>query len=1240
MRQLVAGRIFAFCLCLIFLLSTATTAFAADFSADERQKIIDSVAVALNRNLAIGEKVYCQASGFGISMDSLGVEISLIDGSGATLGVYGFSSPMRTLEVTTQKGEKFVGYCLKAAKDYPGAGGSTWTVKPWINDRAHNKILWVLENSWPAIPMDEMMGKAGASLDAFYEKLKASNPTVDEQYIQIFGSREKFLMTYAVQAVFGTVQMAIWYHEGEALKGNPGKYMGPQMTKGPEDLIKLYNYLCMERGEYNNYSQHTFGRSVKINRLYGNNPGVKETTEADSCGKGYLFGPYKVTSDLIQVGNLSVAIKGEGAGKCKFVSTTIGANGHVTAMSDIPNVALNQDFFVFAGGDVQSFKLQLEAKTPNGRAMPENGRGRMLESDNNSAVQSVGLGCVIETIPARDELEEPHFAAGVRAKVVISKTGDDERPLPGAEIVIKDKATSKEVFRGVTDADGKVTTGELDPGNYVFVEGKAPDGYILDNKEHTFVVNEDGTVTGEQSLANRKTSVEIQKIDAVTGAGVAGAQIGIYRAGDNQQVTTVTSGADGKAVVKGLAAGNYYAKETVPPAGYKLNDAEIPFVIHNDGTTTPVVKITNSREGRQVRISKDDAETKAPVSNAGVSVYDKDGNEVFKGTTNADGEVLTIPLTPGEYTFKETSAPAGYELNREVFKFTLNEDGSISGTTAFSNTPLKYEVVIRKTRTGTTTPVQGATITVYNQAGEKVHEARTDVNGEIRISNLKPGKYTFKETAAPVGYAKEDGTYSFDVAGDGRVSGTTSITNDPLRYDVTLKKLDAVNNAPLKGATLAVYDSTGKNVLSAVTDDKGEIKVPRLLPGKYTFKETAAPYGYKLNAGSFAFEVGSDGKVTGTTTLTNERLRYDVTLKKLDASNNNAPLKGATLAVYDRDGKNIYSAVTDDKGEIKVPQLLPGKYTFKEVVAPAGYALNGNTFTFEVGGDGKVTGATTITNELLWHDATIKKVDAANNAPLKGAALAVYNSAGKNIYSAVTDDKGEIKVSHLMPGKYTVKETAAPSGYTLNVNSFAFEVGSDGKVTGATTIADELIRVPVRKVDAKNASVELSGATFSLYRADNNVLVKTLTTGVTHALVLDTQRTIHNPSCAKIAATPGLSSVSAADARNYTHCAVCTPLHDATTSGTVTFTGMPAGKYYIKETVAPKGYALSNEVIKLEITPTYVNPANPYVIKDSPLVQTGAENNTLIGVHIAAFVTSVTVLGFFGIRKLRAMLGW
>lgn len=309
-------------------------------------------------------------------------------------------------------------------------------------------------------------------------------------------------------------------------------------------------------------------------------------------------------------------------------------------------------------------------------------------------------------------------------------------------------------------------------------------------------------------------------------------------------------------------------------------------------------------------------------------------------------------------------------------------------------------------------------------------------------------------------------------------------------------------------------------------------------------------------------------------------------------------------------------------------------------MAPAGYALNGNTFTFEVGGDGKVTGATTITNELLWHDATIKKVDAANNAPLKGAALAVYNSAGKNIYSAVTDDKGEIKVSHLMPGKYTVKETAAPSGYTLNVNSFAFEVGSDGKVTGATTIADELIRVPVRKVDAKNTSVELSGATFSLYRADNNVLVKTLTTGVTPALVLDTQRTIHNPSCTKIAGTPGLSTVSPTDARNYTHCAACTPLHDTTTSGTVTFTGMPAGRYYIKETAAPKGYALSNEVIKLEITSTYVNPANPYVIKDSPLVQTGAENNTLIGGHITAFVTSVTVLGFFGIRKLRAMLGW
>ena len=60
-------------------------------------------------------------------------------------------------------------------------------------------------------------------------------------------------------------------------------------------------------------------------------------------------------------------------------------------------------------------------------------------------------------------------------------------------------------------------------------------------------------------------------------------------------------------------------------------------------------------------------------------ITDKDGNEVFKGTSDENGKVYFEVPAPGEYHFRETVAPKGYELNETVFSFTVFEDGSILG---------------------------------------------------------------------------------------------------------------------------------------------------------------------------------------------------------------------------------------------------------------------------------------------------------------------------------------------------------------------------------------------------------------------------------------------------------------------------------------------------------------------------------------------------------------------------------
>ena len=449
--------------------------------------------------------------------------------------------------------------------------------------------------------------------------------------------------------------------------------------------------------------------------------------------------------------------------------------------------------------------------------------------------------------------------------------------------------------------------------------------------------------------------------------------------------------------------------------------------------------------------------------------------------------------------------------------------------------------------------------------------------------------------------------------------------------ELVITKTDLTSSTPVKGATIEIYDSQGTMVYRDITDDNGQISTMSLTPGKYTFKETIAPRGYKLNTDSFEFIINDDGTVSGTTSFTNELAKYPVKITKTDLTNEK-PVPGAKVAIYDSPGNKVYEDVTDANGRMTSTTLSPGQYTFKETLPPAGYKLNTNSFTFNIGQDGKVTGSTNFTNERTGGGNSIRKTDLTTAAPVPGATIEIYDSSGKRVYQAVTDSNGQTPAFSLTPGKYTFKETLAPSGYALNSNTFTFVINNDGTCTGNTTFTDEYIKVPVKKVDAKNISKELSGATFVLYRSSDNSVVKALTTGAAPTYVLDSGRVYHNPSCAQIKNLTGLATVAKNELNKYTPCKHCTPTYDTTTSGTVTFTGMPVGKYYIKETSAPKGYTLANEVIQLDITQTYVNPTAAYVIKDSPTVQTGAED---MGVVTALFVLSMGTLIFVTYRKMR-----
>lgn len=71
-------------------------------------------------------------------------------------------------------------------------------------------------------------------------------------------------------------------------------------------------------------------------------------------------------------------------------------------------------------------------------------------------------------------------------------------------------------------------------------------------------------------------------------------------------------------------------------------------------------------------LTKLDSKSKSPLSGAIFKIVDNKGNVVAKNlSTNSNGQVSSGLLSPGEYSFIETKAPAGYVLDSTPNKFTV-----------------------------------------------------------------------------------------------------------------------------------------------------------------------------------------------------------------------------------------------------------------------------------------------------------------------------------------------------------------------------------------------------------------------------------------------------------------------------------------------------------------------------------------------------------------------------------------
>lgn len=347
----------------------------------------------------------------------------------------------------------------------------------------------------------------------------------------------------------------------------------------------------------------------------------------------------------------------------------------------------------------------------------------------------------------------------------VIKTDESGKRLADAEFEVRN-AANQVVGKVTTDSNGAGRINELPFGTYQVTETKAPTGYTLDQTPHPVTLTKDdlngvATLTVVNQLIKTTGTIEVVK-KGEDGTVLAGAVFDVYNAND-QKVGTITTNNAGIGSLQDLPFGSYKLIEEQAPVGYELD-------------TTPHY-VTLSSENIDGKVSIEVTNKKVIVPDTGtlkIIKYVKDSNptvylqgavfEVYNGqnqlldtyTTNEQGEIVLPDLAAGKYSVVEIKAPSGYEEDTTFYEVMV-EAGKVAEI-RHANVKkedlgtLKIKKFIKdKDGFETTTPLAGATFQVIDSQGA-THEATTDTNGEILLTNLPVGQSTVKEISPPEGY--------------------------------------------------------------------------------------------------------------------------------------------------------------------------------------------------------------------------------------------------------------------------------------------------------------------------------------------------------------------------------------------------------------------------------------------------------------------------------------------------------
>lgn len=754
---------------------------------------------------------------------------------------------------------------------------------------------------------------------------------------------------------------------------------------------------------------------------------------------------------------------------------------------------------------------------------------------------------------------------------------------------------------------GNYTVQEISPSEgylldeTVYSVGAEAENYFIEHNPLSMTVTEDvikGNIAMIKHSDDGSTQIETPEV---------GAEFEVYLKSSGSYANAVETERDyltcdenGFAQTKDMPYGIYTVHQTKGWEGTEFM-ADFDVKISADGQTYRYL-INNAEFKSYIKVVKVDSETgkTIPYEGAGFEIYDSNGQKISMTFayptpttidtfyTNSEGYLITPEVLPyGEYSLVEVQAPVGYVLDSTPVSFTVSADNAEEENALTvikvrkENTAQKGKISVRKTgdiftsvatassaytnengemivNPTTYTPVFAdgdlsdavfqviavediVTLdgTTRAYAGDVVSEITTDENGYAETEPLYLGKYEVRETKAPYGYVLNNKPKDVELTYAGqefevRDTVNTAFENEYQSVRISLSKVmesdelfgiygkdyyTSVRFGLFTAEDITAADGTvipADGMISEVSLDenmtaKFDVQIPF---GRYYVQEIATDEHYVLSGEKYLVNFEYMGQDIQTVDIdcgqfVNLLKRGRIEGHKVD--DKSEPLENAVFGLFTADcvkfsrDTAIMTAASDENGCFEFTDVPFGQYIVREIESPSGYILSDKEYAVSNSEDGEVIEITTENKPIT---VEISKRDVYGNE-LVGAEMVLENADGEKVDKWTSDGTNHI-VSKLGAGEYVLKEIAAPDGYII-ATDIKFNVDVYGNVTvenvDSTAVSDngyplivmvdDTTKVRISKRDITTGE-ELPGATLQIIDEDGNVVEEWVSTDEAH----------------------------------------------------------------------------------------------------------------------------------------------